>query len=82
MTKAIGISGVYQLQRTRLEEVSGDQALIDRLFATVRLSSFTLAVLRDTRDDQVNPQAGQYFSASGQLAARAVGRRSGSSNRC
>jgi outer membrane protein assembly factor BamA len=73
LTKAVGISGVYQLQRTRLEDVSGVQPLIDRLFATVRLSSFTLSLLRDTRDDSVNPQAGQYYSASGQVAARAIG---------
>jgi outer membrane protein insertion porin family len=73
LTKSIGVSGVYQLQQTKLEDVSGDQALIDRLFATVRLSSFTLSLLRDTRDDQVNPQAGHYYSASGQVAARAIG---------
>jgi outer membrane protein insertion porin family len=76
LTKSVGISGVYQLQQTKLEDVSvelAEQPQIDRLFATVRLSSFTLSVLRDTRDDSVNPQAGQYFSASGQLAGRAIG---------
>ena len=76
LTKAVGISGVYQLQQTKLDDVSvksSDQPLIDRLFATVRLSSFTIAALRDTRDDTVNPQAGYYLSASGQLAGRAIG---------
>ena len=74
ISKSIGVSGVYQLQQTRLEDVrASEQQQIDRLFATVRLSSFTLSALRDTRDDQVNPQAGQYVSASGQLAARAIG---------
>jgi outer membrane protein insertion porin family len=74
LTKSIGISGVYQLQQTKLEDVRpAEQQQIDRLFTTVRLSSFTFSVLRDTRDDSVNPQAGQYVSASGQLAARAIG---------
>ena len=73
LTKSVGVSGVYQLQRTKLEDVSGDQPLIDRLFATVRLSSFTVSVLRDRRDDSVNPQSGRYLSASGQIAARAIG---------
>jgi outer membrane protein insertion porin family len=73
VTRIVGISGVYQLQQTKLEAVSGEQPLIDRLFATVRLSSFTVSVLRDTRDDSVNPQAGQYVSASGQLAGRSIG---------
>jgi outer membrane protein assembly complex protein YaeT len=76
LTKAVGISGVYQLQQTKLvnESVNAtDQPVIDRLFATVRLSSFTTSILRDTRDDSVNPQAGHYLSASGQLAGRAIG---------
>jgi outer membrane protein insertion porin family len=73
LSASVGVSGVYQLQQTKLEDVSGVQPLIDRLFATVRLSSFTLSVLRDTRDDQVNPQAGEYLSASGQIAGRAIG---------
>jgi outer membrane protein assembly complex protein YaeT len=73
LTKSVAISGVYQLQRTVLEDVSGVQPLIDRLFTTVRLSSFTVSIARDTRDDQVNPQEGQYLSASGQLAARSIG---------
>jgi outer membrane protein insertion porin family len=73
LTKSVAISGVYQLQRTVLEDVSGVQPLIDRLFTTVRLSSFTVSIARDTRDDQVNPQQGRYLSASGQIAARSIG---------
>jgi outer membrane protein insertion porin family len=73
LTKSVAVSGVYELQRTVLEDVSGVQPLIDRLFTTVRLSSFTVSVARDTRGDQVNPQQGRYVSASGQVAARAIG---------
>jgi outer membrane protein assembly factor BamA len=39
----------------------------------VRLSSFSLSVLRDTRNDQIDPTKGQYFSGYGQIAARALG---------
>src|SRR5262249_55982300 len=39
----------------------------------VRLSSFAGSVIRDTRDDQVDPSKGGYLSASGQLAGRAIG---------
>jgi outer membrane protein insertion porin family len=76
LTKAVGISGVYQVQETTLVDDSvspADRPLIDRLFASVRLSSFTGSILRDTRDDSVNPRGGQYLSASGQLAGRAIG---------
>ena len=50
-----------------------DQRLIDRTFTQVRLSSFSGSVIRDTRDDPVEPTRGEYFSANGQLAARAIG---------
>jgi outer membrane protein insertion porin family len=76
VTKAVGVSGVYALQQTTVADNSvskENQPVIDRLFASVRLSSFTGSILRDTRDDTVNPQAGQYLSASGQLAGRAIG---------
>ena len=53
--------------------VTADQNLIDRVFPNVRLSSFSASVLRDTRNDQIDPTKGQYFSAYGQLAARALG---------
>ena len=52
-------------------------ALIDRLFSNTLLSSFYSSVVRDTRDDQVNPGAGEYLSASGQLAARGIGSKVG-----
>ena len=50
-----------------------DQATIDRLFPQVRLSGFSGAVARDTRDDLVEPVRGTYLSAEGTLAARALG---------
>jgi outer membrane protein assembly complex protein YaeT len=70
------ITGNYQLQRTRvfdLQALSADQLPIDRLFPQFRLSSFSGTIIRDTRDDTVDPHAGEYTSANAQLAGRAIG---------
>lgn len=72
------IAGSYQIQRTsvfdeRLADDDPAKPLIDRLFPNVRLSSFSSSLIRDTRDDAVNPSRGEYMSASGQLAGRAIG---------
>jgi outer membrane protein assembly factor BamA len=50
-----------------------DQSRIDRLFPQVRLSSFSGAISRDTRDDVVEPRRGGFLSAEGSVAARALG---------
>ena len=69
----VSLVGSYQLQRTEVYDVTSDQNLIDRVFPKVRLSSFSFSVLRDTRNDQIDPTKGEYFSAYTQLAARALG---------
>lgn len=76
LTRTISVSGNYQLERTRTFDEQftyEDQLLIDRLFPQVRLSSFSGSIVRDTRDDQVNPIRGRYASGNVQLAARAIG---------
>jgi outer membrane protein insertion porin family len=50
-----------------------DPFLIDRAFPQVRLSTVSLALSRDTRDDLLEPQKGTFLSADGALAARAIG---------
>jgi outer membrane translocation and assembly module TamA len=50
-----------------------DRLPIDRIFPQFRLSSFSASVIRDTRNDTVDPAAGGYVSANGQLAARQIG---------
>jgi outer membrane protein insertion porin family len=70
------LSGRYTLDRTRLSDEQiepDDQLLIDRLFPQVRLSTFTGSVLRDSRDDVLDPTRGAMMSVEGSLAARAVG---------
>jgi len=69
----VSLIGTYQLQRTEVYNINADQNLIDRVFPNVRLSSFSLSVLRDTRSDQIDPIRGQYFSAYSQLAAKSLG---------
>jgi outer membrane protein insertion porin family len=50
-----------------------DPTSIDRLFPQVRLSLFSGAISRDTRDDLVDPARGTFLSAEGTVAARAIG---------
>src|SRR3954452_6426767 len=76
LTRTVSVTGTYQLQRTTVFDEKldpQDKSLVDRLFPNYRLSSFSASVIRDTRDDPVDPSRGEYGSASGQLAARAIG---------
>ena len=75
-TPAFSLIGSYNLNETELfDELidPADQPLIDRLFPQVLLSSFGVAGIHDTRNDQLNPSAGHYLSANGQVAAKAIG---------
>ena len=50
-----------------------DVPLVDRLFEKVRLSSFSGSLVRDTRDDLVDPTEGEVLSVDARVAARAIG---------
>jgi outer membrane protein assembly factor BamA len=70
------VVGRYVLDRTSLLEAKFQESeipAIDRLFPNVRLSSFSGSLVRDTRDDPIDPQAGTLFSADGELASRYIG---------
>jgi outer membrane protein assembly complex protein YaeT len=76
VTPQVQMFAGYQLQRTRVFDFGvnpADQRLIDRLFPQVRLSSVSSSAIRDTRDDLVDPGAGEYLSANFQLAGRSIG---------
>jgi outer membrane protein insertion porin family len=76
ITPTIAVTGSYQIQRTEVFvfNVNPEDVLaIDRLFPQFRLSSFSAAVIRDTRDDPVDPSHGGYASVNGQLAGEAIG---------
>ncbi len=76
LSRTVSVGGNYQIQRTDLfdERIDpDDELLVDRLFPQVRLSSFSGSVVRDTRDDPLNTRGGEYLSANGQVAAKAIG---------
>jgi outer membrane protein assembly complex protein YaeT len=69
-------SGSYQIQRAAIfnEQIDVEDRLpLDRLFPQLRLSSFTVSGVFDTRDDPLDPSSGYYASGSAQLAARRLG---------
>jgi len=70
------VSGRYALDRTRVFDIQiapKDRPLIDRLFPQVRLSTISGSVIRDTRDDALDPGAGGLVGVDGELAARNIG---------
>jgi len=76
LTRAVSVIGSYQIQRTELFNEPVDPATrfpIDRIFPQLRLSSFSGSVIRDTRDDLLDPTDGRFFSANSQIAARKIG---------
>lgn len=76
LTPAIRTSVRYSFGTTRTFDerlTPEDQALIDRRFPQVRLSTFSGAVARDTRDDLIEPARGTLFSAESSIASRAIG---------
>ncbi len=74
------VSGRYSFSSTKTFDVTfdtetdeGQIGTIDRIFPRVRLSAFSAAISRDTRDDVVDPGRGKFLSAEGSIAARAIG---------
>ncbi len=76
LSSSVSVSGRYVIQRDRIFEARfdpEDQALIDRLFPQVLLSTFSGSVIRDTRDDPLGPTKGALLGLDADLAARAIG---------
>jgi outer membrane protein insertion porin family len=70
------VTGRYTFDYTELynERIEPqDQLLIDRLFPQVRLSKLFTSVLRDSRDDVLDPQKGAVLGVDGSVAAKALG---------
>jgi outer membrane protein insertion porin family len=66
----------YSFERTELFDERlrpEEQPLIDRLFPQVRLSTFTLSLLRDTRDDVLDATTGTLSLVESDLSARVFG---------
>src|SRR5262249_45334512 len=78
VTRVISVAGRYSFQHTTLFDqkfAPNDPVvpLIDRLFPQVRLSMFSSAIIRDSRDDLLDPSRGAFFALNSDLAARAIG---------
>ena len=76
----IRVNGRYTLGTTKTFDVAfdvgtpeGDIVTIERVFPQVRLSAFSSAISRDSRDDVVDPTKGWFVSGEGSMAARALG---------
>jgi outer membrane protein insertion porin family len=72
----VTLSGRYALDRTRLFDLHiepEDQLPVDRLFPQLRLSTVTGSLLRDTRNDVIDPARGTVFGADTTLALRSIG---------
>jgi outer membrane protein insertion porin family len=76
LRERLSLVGAYSLSEVRLfdERIAPvDRPDIDRLFPQVRLSKFSVASRRDTRDDVLDPTRGMVIGVDGDLAARAIG---------
>jgi outer membrane protein insertion porin family len=76
ISPSVRVSGQYAFTTTRIfDEVltEEEQLSVDRVFSQVRLSMFSGAVSRDTRDDLVAPQRGTLVSADATMAGRVFG---------
>ena len=70
------VTGRYTFDYTKVFESPisvADQALIDRLFPQVRLSKVLGGVLRDSRDDVLDPQRGSVLGFDTSVASRLLG---------
>jgi outer membrane protein insertion porin family len=75
-SRTLSLVGQYSLERNDLLEERlnpTDKPLIDRLFPSVRLSTFSATTLRDTRDDPIDPASGSLFGLTGELALVPLG---------
>jgi len=76
VTPTLSLSGRYSLERTEVFNETfapEDQLLIDRLFPQVRLSTVSSSLIRDTRDDPLNPSHGALVGIDAEIAGRAIG---------
>ena len=76
MTPALNASVAYAWGKNDTSNIQlnpEDIPIVDRLFEKVRLSSFSGGLVRDTRDDIVDPGRGALLSVDAKVAARAIG---------
>ncbi|MCC6383414.1 MAG: outer membrane protein assembly factor, partial [Dehalococcoidia bacterium] len=68
--------GRYSFGKTRLfdqRQVPEEKPVIDRLFPQVRLSTLSAVIVRDTRNDPLDPDSGHVLNFEGDVSAIAIG---------
>ena len=76
LTPRVSVAGRYSFEHTTLFDqrfTPEEEPLIDRIFPQVRLSTFSNAVIRDTRDDLLDPSRGLFLALNSDISARAIG---------
>ena len=76
LTPRVSVAGRYSFEHTKLFDqrfTPQEEPLIDRVFPQVRLSTFSNAIIRDTRDDLLNPSRGLFLALNSDISARAIG---------
>jgi outer membrane protein insertion porin family len=76
LTPRSSVAGRYSFQHTKLFDqrfTPEEEPLIDRVFPQVRLSKFSNSVIRDTRDDLLDPSRGLFLALNSDVSARVIG---------
>jgi outer membrane protein insertion porin family len=76
VNRTTAVSGRYSIDHTELLNIKSNfaaQPEIDRLFPQVRLSSVSSSLIRDTRNDSIEPDTGSLIGGDAELAARRIG---------
>ena len=76
LTPRVSVAGRYSFEHTTLFDqrfTPDEEPLIDRVFPQVRLSTFSNALIRDTRDDLLDPSRGLFLALNSDISARAIG---------
>lgn len=77
VSRRYSVAGRYSFQHTKLFDQrftpEEDPILIDRLFPQVRLSKLANSIIRDTRDDLLDPSNGMFLALNSDVSMRAIG---------
>ena len=72
----VSLATRYSYRQTRLFDerfTEDEKPLIDRVFSEVGISKFSVSMIRDTRDNVIDPDRGLLLVMDGDVAARALG---------
>jgi outer membrane protein insertion porin family len=76
LKSTLALTARYTIDKTKIFDngiSAADRPLIDRLFPQVRLSTIFGSLVRDTRDDPLDPSSGSLVGLDAGLAARRLG---------